>query len=136
MQKCIDSSAVCELKINHVWITQDKPQAANNNLARSLVGDNGLRTGSPNRISSKLKTQGNDKNETRSEFHGNFIRRGGPVTTLNKQPPRHNLDIEPKRFSKDSYMKSKMGFNDEDLFIDDARETRTIGGGAASIRRR
>ena len=71
MQKCIDPSAVVDLKINHVWVQQVDHAP---NIARSSAGGFYTRNNrSPQ--DNKLSKAQFDNFETRSEYQGNHIRR-------------------------------------------------------------
>ena len=54
LQKCIDTAAVAEIKVNHAWVPQDKPAV---NMTRSSAGGQFVRSGSPQNHKSKIRTQ-------------------------------------------------------------------------------
>lgn len=74
LQKCIDTAATAEIKVNHAWIPQEKPQV---NMTRSSAGGVFMRSNSPP-ARAKLRTQ-NDQVETRSEYQPQTPRRSPTV---------------------------------------------------------
>lgn len=54
LQKCIDTAAMAEIKVNHVWLPQEKPPA---NMTRSSAGGVFVRSSSPQMNRAKMRTQ-------------------------------------------------------------------------------
>lgn len=72
LQKCIDPSAVVDLKINNVWAQQvDKAP----NMARSSAGGYYLRNNQSPQANNKPSKNQYDNFQTRSEYQGNHLRR-------------------------------------------------------------
>lgn len=63
LQKCIDTNAIAEIKVNHAYVPQEKQ--AVNMMSRSSAGGVFVRSGSPQLGRSKIRTQ-NEHVETRS----------------------------------------------------------------------
>lgn len=74
LQKCIDTAATAEIKVNHAWVPQDKPAV---NITRSSAGGVFMRSNSPP-ARQKQKTQ-MDQVETRSEYQPQTPRRAPTV---------------------------------------------------------
>lgn len=54
LQKCIDTAAAAEMKVNHAWMPQEKAPA---NMTRSSAGGVFIRSNSPPVNRNKMKTQ-------------------------------------------------------------------------------
>lgn len=57
LQKCIDTAAVVQVKINHSWIPQDNNVGNNKNMVKSTTGGLFIRSGSPQNNKGKIRTQ-------------------------------------------------------------------------------
>ena len=96
LQKCLDPSALCSIKVNHLWKVKDKPTF---NLAKSSVGGFVRKTReSPE--SKKMKNTSYQGIETRSDYQGYQVRKNLKDSVGPYYKPSHAEKYQKMNYEK------------------------------------